>query len=60
MTGQRGNMTDNEIAIRAAINVLRDSVESGRMPSGERLTPESSAVHEKAAEHFEAILRTIG
>ncbi len=53
-------MTDNEIAIRAAINVLRDSVESGRMPSGEKLTPEGSAVHEKAAEHFEALLRAIG
>lgn len=53
-------MTDNEIAIRAAINILRDSVESGRMPSGEKLPPESSAVHAKAAEHFEAVLRTIG
>ena len=50
-------MTDNEIAFRAAINLLRDSVESGNMPSNERLTAESRALHERAAEHLEGLLR---
>ena len=27
-------MTDDEIAFRAAMNVLRDTIKSGRMPSG--------------------------
>lgn len=31
-------MTDTEIALRAALNVLRDSVESRRMPSDEPLS----------------------
>ncbi|AOH87095.1 hypothetical protein AWL63_23220 (plasmid) [Sphingomonas panacis] len=51
-------MTDNEIAFRAAINLLRDSVESGKMPSGEKLTAESRALHERAAEHLEELLRS--
>ena len=29
-------MTDTEIAYRAAINVLRDTIESGRMPPKRR------------------------
>jgi hypothetical protein len=49
-------MTDDEIASRAAINVLRDSIESGRMPSGLPLAPDAAALHERGAEHLEALL----
>ena len=35
-------MTETEIAFRAAINVLRDSAESRRLPCGERLEPDAS------------------
>lgn len=50
-------MTEDEIAFRAAINVLRDSIESGRMPSGLPLTPDAAEVHARAAERLEALLR---
>jgi hypothetical protein len=50
-------MSEDEIALHAAINVLRDSIESRRMPSGEPLPPDSVALHERAAQHLEAILR---
>lgn len=36
-------------ALRAAVNVLRDSAESGRMPSGEPLDATAAALHEAAA-----------
>jgi hypothetical protein len=52
-------MTDREIALRAAVNLLRDSIESRRMPSGEPLLPEALALHQRAAEHFETMLRQI-
>jgi len=52
-------MTDDEIALRAAINVLRDSIESRRMPSGEPLDPDAAALHERAALHLEALLRRL-
>ena len=44
-------------ALRAAVNVLRDSAESGRMPSGEALPPAAFAVHAEAADRLEAELR---
>jgi len=50
-------MTEDEIAFRAAINVLRDSIESGRMPSGQPLAPDAAALHERAARHLEALVR---
>jgi len=50
-------MTEDEITFRAAINVLRDSIESGRMPSGEPLAPDAAALHERAADHLETLLR---
>jgi len=40
-------MTEDEIAFRAAINVLRDSVENGRMPSGWPLAPNAADLHER-------------
>ena len=48
-------MTD-EIALRAAIDLLRNSVENGRMPSGEPLDHDAAALHEQAAEHLEHLL----
>lgn len=50
-------MTDDEIAFRAAINLLRDSIESGRMPSGLSLPPDAADLHERAAKHLEGLLR---
>jgi PAS domain S-box-containing protein len=49
-------MTD-EIALRTAINVLRDSIESRRMPSGRPLDPDAVALHEQAGEHLGGLLR---
>ena len=49
-------MTETEIAFRAAINVLRDSVESRRMPSGEPLGPDGVTLHARAADHLEELL----
>ncbi|HUB43970.1 MAG TPA: hypothetical protein VMB73_03205 [Acetobacteraceae bacterium] len=50
-------MTEDEIAFRAAISVLRDSVEGGRMPSGEPLAADAAALQERAARHLEGMLR---
>jgi hypothetical protein len=38
-------VTETEIAFRAAINVLRDSVECQRMPSGLPLQPDAVEIH---------------
>jgi len=53
-------MTDDELALRAAINVLRDTIESGRMPSGLPLEPDAADLHERAAQHLEVMLRRLG
>ena len=52
-------MTEDELALRAAINVLRDTIESGRMPSGEPLTPDAAGLHERAAQDLEDMLRRL-
>lgn len=57
MTTEEPIMADDEIAFRAAINVLHDTIESGRMPSGLPLEPDAAALHERAARHLEALLR---
>jgi hypothetical protein len=49
-------VTETEIAFRAAINLLRDSVESRRMPSGELLQPDGVALLVRAADHLETLL----
>jgi len=49
-------MSDHEIALRAALNLLRDSIECGRMPSGLPLTPDAVALHEDAVRHLEMML----
>jgi hypothetical protein len=50
-------VTETEIAFCAAINILRDSVESRRMPSGEPLQPDGVALLARAADHLEDLLR---
>ena len=45
------------MGFRAAINVLRDSVESGRMPSGLPLVSDAAELHADAAECLEILLR---
>lgn len=52
-------MTEDEIVFRAAINVLRDSIESGRMPSGLPLSPSAAELHAQAAERLETLLRRV-
>lgn len=47
----------NDIALRAAINLLRDSAECGRMPSGEKLPPDAVELHRQAAERLDALRR---
>jgi len=44
------------LALRAAINVLRDSAESRRMPSGEPLSDASVQLHFDAADTLEESL----
>jgi hypothetical protein len=39
------SLTDDEIALRAAINVLRDTLESRRMLSGLPLEPDAAKLH---------------
>lgn len=46
-----------EDALQAAINLLRDSAESGRMPSGVALPASANNVHRAAAELLEDALR---
>jgi hypothetical protein len=47
---------DTELALRAALNVLRDSIETGRMPSGLTLAPAAVAMHEAAIAECERLL----
>lgn len=44
----------DDIALTAAINLLRDSIESGKMPSGSPLPPDAADLHAQAAGHLEA------
>ena len=50
-------MTETEIAFRDSINVLRDSVDIRRMPSGEPLGPDGVTLYAQAADHIEDLLR---
>jgi hypothetical protein len=49
-------MIETEIAYQAAINVLRDTVESGRMPHGAKIESGVAALHSRAADHLELLL----
>ena len=53
------SMGKDEAAMRTALSVLRDSVESGRMPSGLPLEPAARDMHEQAIAHLEELLRQI-
>jgi hypothetical protein len=53
-------VTETEIFFRAAINVLRDSVESQRMPSGLPLPPDSIEIHARSEDILERLLRQFG
>lgn len=55
MADAYGGITMDE-ALRAAINVLRDSAESGRMPSGAPLDATAAAVHVDSAALLESLL----
>jgi len=44
---------DLDTALLAAINILRDSVKSGRMPSGEPLAADAAKLHREAARHLD-------
>ena len=50
-------MTDKELALRTALNVLRDSVEARRMPSGEPLEGPGLEMHEHAIGQLSELLR---
>jgi hypothetical protein len=52
-------MSMDEAALRAALNVLRDSVESGRMPSGLPLEAAARDMHVRAIEHLEPLLQQV-
>jgi hypothetical protein len=47
------------LALRAAINVLRDSAESRRMPSGEPLNEAGVELHFEPADVLEDALSTL-
>lgn len=55
MADAYGGITTDE-ALRAAINVLRDSAESRRMPSGVPLDDAATAVHVDSAALLESLL----
>lgn len=59
MTADKDTMSMDEAALRAALNVLRDSVESGRMPSGLPLEPPARDMHERAIDRLEGLLRRL-
>jgi hypothetical protein len=52
-------MTDDEIALYTAVNLLRDSIKCGRMPSGKPLAPDVIALHERAVENLDMLLRRL-
>ena len=55
-TDDTDTMSTDEAALRAALNVLRDSVEAGRMPSGLPLEPGARDMHEQAIVSLERLL----
>jgi hypothetical protein len=55
---RRPTMTDAEIHIRTAVNLLRDAAESRRYPSGLTMDPDMVALHERAAVYLETMAKT--
>lgn len=52
-------MTPDELALRAAINVLQDSIESRCMPSGEPLEGPGLDMHRQAARRLASLLLAV-
>lgn len=46
---------DLDTALQAAVNILRDAVKSGCMPSGEPLPGRATELHREAARHLEEL-----
>lgn len=55
-TGNDDTVSIDELVVRTALNVLRDSVESGKMPSGLPLEGAALDMHRRAIDHLEAVL----
>ena len=49
-------MTDHEIALRAAINMLNDALDTGRMPSGIKFDRAAFDLHGMAVAQLERML----
>lgn len=49
----------DELVLRTALNVLRDSVESGKMPSGLPLEGAALDMHRRAIDHLEAVVSPV-
>lgn len=54
-----GTVSIDELVVRTALNVLRDSVESGKMPSGLPLEGAALDMHRRAIDHLETVLRPV-
>ncbi len=52
-------MTDDENDLRAAINSLPDNIEIGQMPSSRALAADAKALHERATDDLENMLRLL-
>ena len=50
-------ISEDEIALRAAINVLEDTIESKRKPSGAQLEPDATEVHRRSADRLRGMMR---
>jgi hypothetical protein len=52
-------MLNDEVVLRAALNVLLDSVEALRMPSGEPLAASAAEVHQLAIDRLTMTLTAV-
>jgi hypothetical protein len=51
-------MTNPEIHLHLAVNLLRDAAESRRYPSGEPMPDDMVELHDKAAAYLETLAKT--
>lgn len=59
MSGNDDTVSIDELVVRTALNVLRDSVESGKMPSGLPLEGAALDMHRRAIDHLEKVLAPV-
>ena len=52
-------MSKDEAALRCAVDILADSLDTGFMPSGLTLKPAARERHERTLRHFEDLLRQV-